>query len=305
MTPIRIGTRGSPLALAQAHMVADGLARQEGAEPPEIVVIKTKGDAILDKPLAEVGGKGLFVKEIQDALMDGRIDCAVHSAKDMETVLPAALTLGAFLPREDVRDAFISRGGVRLADLAEGAVVGTASLRRQALIRRARPDVRCEILRGNVQTRLAKLEAGECDATLLALAGLKRLGHAEVATEILDPSAFPPALAQGAIAIEIRRSDDRMIEAMKALNHADTETAVAAERGFLAALDGSCRTPIAGLATVADGTLTFSGLVATRDGARIEDIDTAGPAADAAEIGYEAGKSLRARIGDNFFSGWS
>ncbi|WP_375143835.1 hydroxymethylbilane synthase [Acuticoccus sp. MNP-M23] len=287
-------------------MVAAALHSQAGVDPDdtEIVIIKVIGDQILDRSLAEVGGKGLFVKEIQTALIENRIDCAVHSAKDLETILPAPLTLGAFLPREDVRDAFIGRGGVMFKDLPQGAVVGTASLRRQALVKRARPDLRCEVLRGNVQTRLAKLEAGDCDATLLALAGLKRLGNEAVATEIMGIDIFPPALAQGAIAIEMRRDDDRMIEALDKLNHPDTEVAVSAERGFLAALDGSCRTPIAGLGTVDGDRIALSAMVALPDGSRVESIEGAASRADAAEMGFETGKMLRERIGEFFFDGW-
>lgn len=280
-------------------MVATALAGT--GETSEIVVIKTTGDQVLDRPLSEIGGKGLFTKEIEAALLDGRIDCAVHSAKDLETLLPAPLTLGAFLPREDVRDVFISSHGIKLADLPPGAVVGTASLRRQALVRRARPDVSCQVLRGNVQTRLAKLEAGECDGTLLALAGLKRLGLEFVATEILDPEAFLPACAQGAIAVEIRRDDDRMIAACQAIDHPETERTVQAERGFLAALDGSCRTPIAGLAQIRGKSVELMGLVASPDGARIEEITGRGPVAEAAEVGYDAGRRLRSRIGESFF----
>ncbi|GAB5377913.1 MAG: hydroxymethylbilane synthase [Acuticoccus sp.] len=304
MTLIRIGTRGSPLAIAQARMVADALAADGAEVSGEIVVIKTTGDKILDRPLSEVGGKGLFTKEIEAALLDGRIDCAVHSAKDLETALPAPLMLGAFLPREDVRDAFIGREGARLSDLAAGAIVGTASLRRQALVRRARPDLRCAVLRGNVQTRLAKLAAGDCDATLLALAGLKRLGNEGVASEILDLERFPPALAQGAIAIEIRRDDAAMAARLAAIDHRDTAVAVAAERGFLAALDGSCRTPIAGLATVSGDRVVLTGLVATPDGAQSESIDTEGPAGDAAALGFEAGERLRARLGPAYNTIW-
>lgn len=280
-------------------MVAHALAGT--GETSEIVVIKTTGDQVLDRPLSEIGGKGLFTKEIEAALLDGRIDCAVHSAKDLETLLPAPLTLGAFLPREDVRDVFISSHGIKLADLPPGAVVGTASLRRQALVRRARPDVTCQVLRGNVQTRLAKLEAGECDGTLLALAGLKRLGLEFVATEILDADAFLPACAQGAIAVEIRRDDDRLIAACQAIDDPATERTVQAERGFLAALDGSCRTPIAGLARIDGKSVELTGLVASPDGSRIEEITGRGPVAQAAEVGYDAGRRLRSRIGDGFF----
>ena len=284
-------------------MVADAI-RAGGVHEAEIVIIKVTGDQILDRPLAEVGGKGLFTKEIEAALMDETIDCAVHSAKDLETILPSPLTLGGFLPREDVRDAFIGRGGVRFADLPSGATVGTASLRRQALVRRARPDLNVAVLRGNVGTRLRKLDAGDCDATLLALAGLKRLGEEHVATEILDPQDFPPALSQGAIALEIRRDDDATIEAVTALNDEVTEIAISAERGFLAALDGSCRTPIAGLATVADGRVSLRGLVATPDGTRVEEIDSDAASEEAAAMGYDAGARLRARIGEAFFEVW-
>ncbi|MEM7696008.1 MAG: hydroxymethylbilane synthase [Pseudomonadota bacterium] len=299
MTSFKIGTRGSPLALAQANMVKDALEAGGHEGPLEIVIIKTEGDRILDRPLSEVGGKGLFVKEIEEALIAGRIDCAVHSAKDLETSLPDGLTLGAFLPREDVRDAFIGKGGAQLADLPAGATVGTASLRRQALVRRARPDLLCKVLRGNVQTRLAKLEAGDCDATLLALAGLKRLGNTGVATELLPLDQFPPAVAQGAIAIEVRR-DDPVAAPVAALDDAPTRIAVTAERGFLAALDGSCRTPIAGLATVDGGTVRLSGLVANHDGSDTREVDGKGAAADAAAMGYDAGERLRARLPAGF-----
>lgn len=302
MKPIRIGTRGSPLALAQAQMVAEALAANAMGET-EIVVIRTTGDRVLDRPLSEIGGKGLFTKEIEEALLDGRIDCAVHSAKDLETVLPASLTIGAFLPREDVRDVFIGRDGARLAELPEGSLVGTASLRRQALVRRARPDLRVAVLRGNVQTRLAKLGAGECDGTLLALAGLKRLGNESVASEILDPRRFPPACGQGAIAVEIRRDDDRAVDALAPVNDLATEIALHAERGFLAALDGSCRTPIAALATVEHKSVSLMGLVASPDGERIEEITSRGAATEAAEMGYDAGRRLRARVGEDFFAG--
>ncbi|UOM32804.1 hydroxymethylbilane synthase [Acuticoccus sp. I52.16.1] len=298
-SPIRIGTRGSLLAVAQAEMVAAQLASRGAVS--EIVVIKTTGDKVLDRPLSEIGGKGLFTKEIEAALTERRIDCAVHSAKDLETILPAELTLGAFLPREDVRDVFIGRGGMTLAELPPGATVGTASLRRQALVRRARPDLKCAVLRGNVQTRLKKLEAGECDGTLLALAGLNRLGIPQIATEILDPTVFVPACAQGAIAVEIRRDDDRMIEACRAIDDRATERTVQAERGFLAALDGSCRTPIAGLATISGEDIELIGLVAAPDGTRVEEITGRGLVTEAAEMGYDAGRRLRARVGEGFF----
>ena len=209
---IRIGTRGSPLALAQARMVHAALAAQ-GAGEIEIVAIRTSGDRIQDRPLSEAGGKGLFTKEIEEALLAGTIDLAVHSAKDMPTLLPDGLMLAACLPREDVRDAFISRKAASLRELPQGAVVGTASLRRQAMVKRLRPDVSVVPLRGNVETRLRKLEAGEVDATLLALAGLKRLGLADKATALLDTQEFLPAVGQGAITIEARTDDARTLRA--------------------------------------------------------------------------------------------
>ena len=303
MSIVRIGTRGSPLALAQAHMVADTLKANAQVEETEIVVIKTTGDQVLDRPLSEVGGKGLFTKEIETALLAGEIDCAVHSGKDLETVVPDGLALAAFLPREDVRDVIIGRDGMTLDDLPEGARIGTASLRRQALVRRARPDLTIGVLRGNVQTRLRKLQEGECDATLLALAGLNRLGMAHVASAILDVVRFPPACAQGAVAVEIREADTRMREMCAAIDDTETERAVTAERGFLAALDGSCRTPIAGYARISDGEITLDGLVATDAGERIEEVAGRGPVADAAEMGFDAGRRLRARIGEDFFDG--
>src|SRR5258705_58996 len=271
MQSIRIGTRGSPLALAQARMTRAALAAALGAseEAIEIVMIRTSGDRIQDRPLSEAGGKGLFTKEIEEALLAGTIDLAVHSAKDMPTVLPDGLILAACLPREDVRDAFISRKAATLGDLPQGAVVGTASLRRQAMVKRLRPDVSVVPLRGNVETRLRKLEAGEVDATLLALAGLKRLGLADKATALLDAQEFLPAVGQGAITIEARIDDARTRELLAKIDHADTSVALDCERAFLAVLDGSCRTPIAGHATLQGDTLNFRGMILRPDGTRI------------------------------------
>jgi len=248
---LSIGTRGSPLALAQARTVRALLAQATGADEAafEIVVIKTTGDAIQDRPLSEVGGKGLFTKEIEEALLSGRIDLAVHSAKDMPTLSQPGLLLAACLEREDPRDAFISLKAKTLADLPHGARLGTASLRRQAIVKKARPDLNVSSLRGNVETRLRKLEAGEVDATLLALAGLKRLGLAHHATHVLPIEEFLPAVAQGAIGIETRGDDNRTRQMVALINHAPTFIAVACERAFLAALDGSCKTPLAGHAT--------------------------------------------------------
>jgi len=285
-------------------MVRAALAAAHGlpAEQIALEVIRTTGDAIRDRPLAEVGGKGLFTKEIEEALIAGAVDLAVHSAKDMPTVLPDGLAITAVLPREDARDAFISRKSATLRDLPRGAVVGTASLRRQALVKRLRPDLAVVSLRGNVETRLRKLEAGEVDATLLALAGLKRLGLAEAATAVLNVAEFPPAVGQGIIAIEARADDARTTALLQAITHGASATALAAERAFLAVLDGSCRTPIAGHATVDGGRLAFRGLIAKPDGSEVHECTRAGPVADAAALGADAGRELKARAGADFFA---
>lgn len=294
----RIGTRGSALALWQAHRVRDDLIAAHGLAPDavEIVTIKTTGDAIQDRPLSEAGGKGLFVKEIDEALLAGRVDLAVHSAKDLPTELAPGTWLVATLERADVRDAFIGGAAPTLAGLPEGAVVGTASLRRGAMVLRRRPDLKVVSFRGNVQTRLDKLARGEVDATLLALAGITRLGLAAHATEILDEADFLPALGQGAIAITARTDDARIVEALGPLDHAATAAALACERAFLRVLDGSCRTPIAGLARLgAGGALGFRGLVLSADGARtVEGAGEASPA-DADRLGVEVGREVKAR----------
>jgi hydroxymethylbilane synthase len=303
-SPLVIGTRGSPLALAQAKQVRDRLAAVHGfdADRLELEVIRTTGDVIRDRPLAEVGGKGLFTKEIEEALLAGAIDLAVHSAKDMVTQLPEGLTIAAVLPREDPRDAFISRKAKALDDLPEGAIVGTASLRRQALLKRRRPDLSIVSLRGNVDTRLRKLEAGEVDATVLALAGLKRLGRADAATAVLSLDECLPAVGQGIIAIEARADDARTLALLAAVNHGDSATALACERAFLAVLDGSCRTPIAGHATVAAGRLRFRGLIAKPDGSEVVETEREGAVADAVALGADAGRELKARAGADFFA---
>jgi hydroxymethylbilane synthase len=300
----RIGTRGSPLALAQAHMVQALLAAAHGVpkEAVEIRVIKTTGDAIQDRPLSEVGGKGLFTKEIEQALLDDEIDLAVHSSKDMVTVLPPGLELAACLEREDPRDAFVSLKARSIADLPLGATMGSASLRRQAQIKLMRPDINVVSLRGNVGTRLQKLSDGVADATILALAGLKRLGLADKATAILDPQQFLPAVGQGAIGIEIRASDETTRKCVAAINHAATLTRVIAERAFLAVLDGSCKTPIAGHATLDGGTLSFRGLIAKPDGSAFFEASRKGPAADAARLGADAGNELKQHAGADFFA---
>lgn len=302
---IHIGTRGSPLALAQAHetrrlLLAAHAGLEENAI--EITVIKTTGDQIQNRALAEAGGKGLFTKEIEEALLDRRIDLAVHSMKDVPTELPAGLQITCLLEREDPRDAFICHIADSLAALPAGALVGSASLRRQAQIRRRRPDLRVEILRGNVQTRLRKLEAREVDATLLANAGLRRLGLTEHITRLIETDEMLPAVAQGAIGIEQRSDDDRVRALLAPLDHAATAVCVAAERAFLAALDGSCRTPIAGLARLdADGRVDFRGEILRPDGSECFAAARAGAAGDAAALGRDAGEELRRHASPGFF----
>jgi hydroxymethylbilane synthase len=300
---LRIGTRGSPLALVQARTVAARLAAALGATDKdiELVVIKTSGDIIQDRPLADEGGKGLFTKEIEEALLDKRVDLAVHSAKDMPTFSQPGLFLAACLEREDPRDVFISRKSKSLAELPRGATLGTASLRRQAIAKRLRPDLTVTPLRGNVETRLRKLDDGQVDATILALAGLKRLGLVAHATKIMDAEEFLPAAGQGAIGIEAREGDSRVRDMLARIDHADTSTAVACERAFLAELDGSCKTPIAGHATVSGETVQFRGLIARPDGSAAHDIAGTGFRKDAVAIGTEAGRELKHRAGPGFF----
>jgi hydroxymethylbilane synthase len=297
-TTFRIGTRGSPLALAQAHEVRDRLAAAHPGRDlaVEIVVIRTEGDRVQDRTLAEIGGKGLFTKELEEALFDGRIDAAVHSMKDVPTWFPPGLGLGAILPREDPRDALISRTGAGLDALAPGSVVGTAGLRRQAQILEHRPDLVVIPFRGNVQTRLAKLAAGEADATLLALAGLNRLGMAHVASEILPVSTMLPAVAQGAIGVETRLGDGGAAALLAPLICAETTIRVMAERAFLAVLDGSCRTPIAALAELADGRVRIMGKLLSPDGSRVLRAEADGPAAEAEAVGREAGERILCRL---------
>ncbi|KAB2916752.1 MAG: hydroxymethylbilane synthase [Hyphomicrobiaceae bacterium] len=302
---IRIGTRGSPLALAQTQEVRTRLQAAHGPGAPaiEVRVIKTSGDRIQDRPLSEAGGKGLFTKEIEEALLAGEIDLAVHSMKDMPTVLPAGLTVACLLPREDVRDAFISHKARSLAELPAGATVGTSSLRRQAQVKRMRPDITIVPLRGNVETRLRKLEEGVADATLLAVAGLRRLGLADRITSIVPTREILPAVAQGAIGIEIRAADFATAQLLAPLNHQPTAIAVAAERAFLAKLDGSCRTPIAGLAELAqDGRrLAFRGMILTPDGRQCHETSREGRPEEAILMGEDAAAELLAKAGPDFF----
>ena len=288
----------------QASLVKSGLLDAHGDlsdEDVEIVTVTTKGDKILDRPLAELGGKGLFTQEIEAGLLNGSLDMAVHSMKDLETALPDGLAIACMLEREDVRDTFISRGGTRLEDLAPGSIVGTASLRRQAQIRHRRPDLGVEIMRGNVQTRLKKLRDGVADATLLALAGLKRLGLEGEATQILDTDEMLPAVAQGAIGIETRTDDERALGLLAPLKHRATETCVTAERAMLASLDGSCRTPLAGLATIEGGSLTLRGEVLRLDGSERLTAERTGSPEDAEALGRDAGDELHGRAGPGFF----
>ncbi len=303
---LRIATRGSPLALAQANEVRDRLAAAHDslAEPGaiDINVIHTTGDRMQSGPLSEIGGKGLFTREIEEALLEGRADIAVHSMKDVPTWLPDGLVIGCLLPREDPRDAFISTRAATPAALPEGAVVGTASLRRRAILLNRRPDLRVVNFRGNVETRLDKLSAGEVDATLLAVAGLNRLGKADRITAILEVDDMLPAVCQGAIGIELRADDDSMAQWLAPLNDAATAACVDAERALLAALDGSCRTPIAALAEIAGDTLSLRGLIVRPDGSELIETARTGAVGDSARLGRDAGEELRRRGGEGFFS---
>ncbi|MBV8650709.1 MAG: hydroxymethylbilane synthase [Alphaproteobacteria bacterium] len=302
---LRIGTRGSPMALVQAETVRDRLAaaHPELAAPGalEIVVIRTTGDKIQDRTLAAIGGKGLFTKEIEEGLLDRSIDLAVHSMKDVATWLPAGLEIVCLLERDDPRDAFLSARAKTLAELPAGAVVGTASLRRQAQILKARPDLRVQPIRGNAGTRMRKLAAGECDATLLALAGLQRLKQTEVIASILSVEEMLPAVAQGAIGIECRADDARTRDFLAPLNHGPTATCIAAERALLAALDGSCKTPIAALATLQGSEVALQALVIRPDGSESHAAERRGAAADAAALGTDAGAELKGKAGPGFF----
>jgi hydroxymethylbilane synthase len=301
--PLKIGTRGSPLALAQTQLLIDALKeknpglRAEGAV--EIVKITTSGDRIQDRPLSEAGGKGLFTKEIEEALQDGGIDCAVHSMKDMPTALPAGLCIPCLLPREDPRDAFFSTKADTLDALPKGAVLGTSSLRRQAIVLARRPDLKVVTFRGNVGTRLKKMEAGDVDATLLAVAGLKRLGQAKLIRAILEPEVMLPAVAQGAVGVEVRENDTAMRELLAPVHCAITELRVTAERAFLAVMDGSCKTPLAALMTEPDpeGRARFDALKAEPDGSNIKKATymmTVRTLSDAQKVGEAAGRELLA-----------
>jgi hydroxymethylbilane synthase len=299
MKPIRIGTRGSPLALYQANETKARLCQAHGlsGHDIEIRVISTTGDQIRDRPLAEIGGKGLFTKEIEEALFARDIDLAVHSMKDMPAHLPEGLVIAAILPREDPRDAFISLTATSVQDLKQGATLGSSSVRRTAQMLRLRPDLKAVPFRGNVETRLRKLADGVADATFLACAGLNRLGLASKITAAMPLDIMLPAVAQGAIGIETHGDDTRMRTLLDAINHAPSASAIACERGFLQALDGSCRTPLAGHATLEGGQLSFRGLALTPDGVHCFETTRQGTSADAARLGLDAGREVKARGG--------
>lgn len=302
-SPFNIGTRGSPLALAQAHetrsrlMAAFDLPQDAFA----ICIIKVTGDAIQDRPLKEIGGKGLFTREIEEALLDGSIDIAVHSMKDMPVEQPGGLLLDTYLPREDVRDAFVSLHAKGLADLAQGATVGTSSLRRRSQLLAKRPDLNIVEFRGNVQTRLKKLGDGVAEATFLAMAGLNRLDMTDVPRTAVEPEDMLPAVAQGAIGIERRGDDLRAADMLAAIHDGPTGQRLAAERAFLAHLDGSCETPIGGLANLNGGSIRLRGEILRTDGSEVYADDMSGAIEDGAEMGREMAAKLLAQAGPDFF----
>jgi hydroxymethylbilane synthase len=296
---IRIGTRGSPLALAQAYETRERLMAAHGMEGDafEIVTFTTTGDAIRDRPLSEIGGKGLFTKELEEALFASTIDLAVHSMKDMPAKLPLGLDLVALLPREDPRDAFISLKYENLMDLPQGAILGSSSVRRSAQALHLRPDLQNVQFRGNVQTRLKKLQDGVADATFLAVAGLNRLGLSDKITSIMSMDEMLPSVAQGAIGIQTNSHDEATRKLVLPLDHAPTSTTVICERAFMAALDGSCRTPIAGHAIIEDGRLKFRGQALTLDGKHIFEVSREGTLSDGFKMGQDAGEDVKARGG--------
>jgi hydroxymethylbilane synthase len=301
---LRIGTRGSALALAQAELVRAriALASQVPESEIELVVFTTSGDRLTDRPLSEAGGKGLFTKEIDQALLDGTIDLGVHSSKDVASVLPEGMVLSAFLEREDIRDAFISLRYESLDALPEGARFGTSSIRRAAQISRRRPDLQIVPFRGNVQTRLRKLEDGVADATLLAAAGLNRLGEAQRVTAYLDPEAFPPAPAQGAIGIATREEDARVRAIVAPLDHLDTHTVILAERGLLKTLDGSCRTPVGVFTRLERETISLKGEILDFSGGRSVQAELSGPSDEAEAVGQALGRELVSRAGPDLIA---
>jgi len=301
--PLRIGTRGSPLALVQARETRTRLmaAHRLPEDAFEIVVIKTTGDRVIDRPLSEIGGKGLFTREIEEELLGGGIDIAVHSMKDMPTLQPDGLAITCYLPREDVRDAFVTLGPGSLGEMPLGSVVGTSSLRRRAQLRHRRPDLTVVEFRGNVQTRMKKLEDGLAQATFLAMAGLRRLGMDAVATAPIETDEMLPAVAQGCIGIEQRLGDDRIAELLAAIHHVETGHRLAAERAFLLGLDGSCQTPIAGLAEMTGEGLRLRGEILRPDGSECLTHEALGLAGDGPALGAAVAATLRGRAGPGFF----
>ena len=302
-SPLRIGTRGSPLALAQAYETRKRLtnALNISEDSFEIVVISTSGDRILDRPLKEVGGKGLFTKEIEQDMLDGKIDIAVHSMKDMPVEQPDGLTLGCYLPREDVRDAFVSSRYKNVNELPSGSKVGTSSLRRKAQLKFSRPDLEVVEFRGNVQTRLKKLKDGVATCTFLAMAGLNRLGLDEVAQSTMNPNEMLPAIAQGAIGIEWREEDEQISDILKKIHHEETGQRLNTERAFLAELDGSCQTPIAGLAIIDGSSLKFTGQVLRTDGSESISETAFGDIEDGPRLGREMAQKILSQAGPEFF----
>ena len=304
--PIRIGTRASPLAMAQAHETRDRLIAAHNLPDEAVVIVDmtTTGDRRIELKLGEIGGKGLFTKEVEESLIARKTDLAVHSMKDMPTVLPDGMEICTLLPREDVRDAFLSPKYSGIDAMPAGALVGTASLRRQAQLLHRRPDLKVGLFRGNIQTRMRKLEDGEADATFLAMAGLNRMGKADIATLALEPNEMLPAVAQGAIGIEICSDNDDIRAMLAPLNCEATQIRTNAERAFLNALDGSCRTPIAALAEIDGDKLTLRGEILRPDGSERFTTARAGALSDAVAMGRDAGAELRAKGGPDFFVGY-
>lgn len=294
---IKIGTRASLLAITQSTMIKELIEKQHPGITVELIRITTKGDKILDVPLAKVGGKGLFVKELEDALLDGRADLAVHSMKDVPTDLPEGLHLGVVTERENPRDAFVSNKYSAVSELPQGATVGTSSLRRKSQLAAMRPDLVIEDLRGNVDTRLRKLDEGQYDAIILASAGLNRLGKSERITSFIEPVQMLPAIGQGALGLELRKDDADLLEGISFLNHAPTATAVRAERAFLLRLEGGCQVPIGAFATTKGDSVTLTGLIASVDGKEILREQATGPASEAEKMGTDLAEKLLAMGG--------
>jgi hydroxymethylbilane synthase len=289
---IRLGTRGSPLAMWQANWIKDQLEETHEGLKIELVKITTTGDKIQDVPLAKIGGKGLFLKEIEDALLKNKIDIAVHSMKDVPVHLPRRLCIASFTERQDPRDALISKNGIKLADMPQKARIGTGSMRRQTQLLNYRPDLEIVPLRGNIDTRIKKLETEELDGIILAAAGLIRMGWADKITEYIDIDILLPAIGQGSVGIEARNFDIDVLEAIVALDHEETNYALEAERGFLRVLNGGCQVPIGGYATIQDGQLTIRGLVGDLAGKEIIKSEKTGSVEDAEYIGIDLGKEI-------------